>query len=162
VICPARTGQHDRGALALLGQRIAFGDREHAADLEQGEPVGETAVRRRGFQHGREQAAAHDDAVEGRGIGEPDVGRRLAVFGLQFRFRLRRRQPVADDLLQPEVGEGVLDSVLEGLLAVAALRRQHVAEHGRGDAVVAVDAAHLLDQVVLTFDVEAMVRDGDP
>jgi len=73
---------------------------------------------------------------------------------------LLAHQPVGDDLVQAAADQHIAHLVLAFEHTVAALRRQRIGHQGQRDAVVAVQASHLFDEVGGDFYIQAVHGDG--
>ena len=150
----------------FVRQRLAWLGQVHVADFEHRQAIGVAAVGRRRLEEAGEQRAPHHDAIDHDRVGEPYVGDVGAVAGriAQPRLAFRRRQAVGHDLLEAEADEHVAHAFFEIEIAVRVRRRHHLGQQRLGNALVAVHAGHLFEDVRPAdhagADVEAVVGCG--
>ena len=139
--------QHDAQRPRLVREPLPGPRHVDRTQLEQGHGIDGLEVPRRDLQHPGGQLRPHHRPLGADRVHEDDVlGRSPRDGGVrtQPRLRLRARQRVRDDLLQPLVGEQVADLLLQFQRPVAALLGQRLGQERLRELVVPGNAGQLL------------------
>ena len=152
-------GHHDRQPARLVRQWLSRLRHIRETNFEQAHVVGAAQIALGDFQHARQHALPHHDALAADRILQANVILHRAE---QRRFLLRHRQSVTDDFLQAAIHQNVAHLLLEDDRLIRLLFRQRLRQQRRRHAIVAKDAHDVLDEIGGPFlHVEPMRRHGN-